>query len=127
MGREKKRKLEKAHKEKRKKAPMANHKCRIRAVADSLIEPGHGLNMAVQFHYSKQVKKRLPSDPSQVTYLLEPSRSHHDLSSATLGSLPTALIHGGTSHLPFANLGRTPIRVRKGEILGIARVYEPTL
>jgi hypothetical protein len=45
----------------------------------------------------------------------------------TLGSLLNALITRDTSHLPFSNFEYTPIRIRKEEVLGIARSHQKDL
>jgi hypothetical protein len=90
---------------------------------DIVIQPGFSQNIPVKLRYFKRIKKRLSAHLKKVSYVLEPSRQYHDLTMGTLGSLPNALIARDTSYLPFTNFGCTLIRIRKGEILGTARLY----
>jgi hypothetical protein len=104
--------------------PVLDHKCRVKVSADIIIESEFGQNIPVNLCYSKPVRKRLPAELEQICYVLKPSRYHQDMFTAIMGSLPNALIAGNTSHLPFTNFGKTPIRIRKEELLGVARTHQ---
>jgi hypothetical protein len=45
------------------------------------------------------------------------------MSTAIIGSLLNTFIAGNTSHLLFTNFGKTPIHIRKEELLNIARTH----
>jgi uncharacterized protein YejL (UPF0352 family) len=90
---------------------------------DIVIQPGFGQNIPVKLRYSKRIKKKLSAHFKEVSYVLEPFRQYYDLTIGILGNLLNALITRDTSYLPFTNFEYTLIRIRKGEILGTARLY----
>lgn len=79
----------------------------IRAASAEVVEPGKGIPLPVSH-------AKVAAD---VNWLLEPMLIS-DRKSASLAGLPRAIIDPRATILPFANLGTTPIAIRKRQILG---------
>lgn len=82
---------------------------RIKAANAVTVHPGIGHNIPVQYD-----RLHLRDEG----YLVEPEDCHYDLAIGEYARLGRCLIHGNETRLPFANLGRTPVQIRQGQLLG---------
>jgi hypothetical protein len=83
----------------------------IYAMAAQTVLPGHGFPLPIRFRDqdSPQVWQVIPVPQISV---------EHD----SFGSIPSALISRDNPTLPYANMGRSPIHIRTGQLLGYVSV-----
>jgi hypothetical protein len=90
----------------RKKKQLSLKKRAIYAAEATTVEPGCGVSLPVRF-------RQLDSDICHTTPVPQ-----YNLEVDMFGSIPAALISPTTQFLPYANLGKIPIRVREGQLVG---------
>lgn len=91
-------------------------KVKIAAAGATIIPPGTGCNVAVNY-------AGVPFHNDG--YLVEPVSHQQDLAIGKYGRLASCLINGTETHLPFANFGQATISIRQGELLGYVGTMYP--
>ncbi|KAK7992138.1 hypothetical protein PG988_000932 [Apiospora saccharicola] len=91
-------------------------KATIRAAKTLCIKPGHGMNVPVTHH-------ELPTTCHG--YLVDPV-AKSDPGKLSYGSLIKGIMDGQTNNIPFANFGKVPMTIHKGEVLGHLNKIEVT-
>ena len=88
---------------------------RIEARESLVVPAGHGMNVPVVFPRLHNTRKL---QAVEKTFFTRPKPIYEDLSIGMYGRVISALVDGTEERLPFANLGKTDIRINRGTTIG---------